>query len=72
MPTSWHDVIPAVMNKVNHLKPESILDIGIGFGKYGVLIRDLLELPNERYDKDLWITRIDGVEAFKGYNCAGN
>lgn len=67
MPISWHEVIPVVMRKVEALQPESILDIGVGFGKYGVLMRELMELPFERYDKEKWKLRIDGVEAFEGY-----
>lgn len=67
MPISWQEVIPNVMSKVEQFKPKSILDIGIGFGKYGVLLRELLELPYERYDKDSWIIQIDGVEGYSNY-----
>lgn len=43
------------------------MDVGVGFGKYGLLIRDILEIPFERYNKQQWICQIDGVEAFEGY-----
>lgn len=39
MPTSWYNVIPEILSLIEKHKPRSILDIGIGFGKYGVLIR---------------------------------
>lgn len=67
MPISWYESIPAILKKVEQLKPQSILDIGIGFGKYGVLLREVLELSDQRYHKDTWKLQIDGVEAFSGY-----
>lgn len=67
MPTSWYQAIPNILAMVKKLKPKSILDIGVGFGKYGLLFRDLLELPYERYTKESWQVKIDGVEVFKTY-----
>lgn len=67
MPTSWYNVIPEILSLIEKHKPRSILDIGIGFGKYGVLIREVLELPYERYDKLKWQHRVEGVEVFEGY-----
>lgn len=74
MPTSRYDLIPTVLDLVTRIKPRSILDVGIGFGKYGVLFREYLDLwkPDqlynwrERAEKDR--TLIYGVEAFKSYN----
>jgi len=67
MPLSFVQAIPVVIEQVAHLKPSSILDVGIGFGKYGVLLREALELPYERYARSRWKVKIDGVEAFEGY-----
>jgi 2-polyprenyl-3-methyl-5-hydroxy-6-metoxy-1,4-benzoquinol methylase len=67
MPLSFVQAIPVVIEQVAHLKPSSILDVGIGFGKYGVLLREVLELPYERYAQSQWKVKIDGVEAFDGY-----
>jgi hypothetical protein len=44
-----------------------VLDIGVGFGKYGVLCREYLELWDGRGSYAEFLRRIDGVEAFKGY-----
>jgi hypothetical protein len=59
------------MNEIAELAfikaPKSILDIGVGFGKYGVLLREYLDVWNERYSRDQWQTRIDGIEVFKEY-----
>ncbi|BCV20785.1 glycosyltransferase family 4 protein [Moorella sp. Hama-1] len=67
MPTSWYQVISVILDQIQLYKPASILDIGIGFGKYGVLIRDMLEIPLERYHKNQWQVKIDGIEAFSDY-----
>lgn len=67
MPIGWHETIPHIMRKVEQLNPQSILDVGVGFGKFGVLLREKLELPFNRYEKSTWRLQIDGVEAFTGY-----
>jgi hypothetical protein len=48
-------------------KPNSLLDVGAGFGKYGVLAREYLELNESSWRKSNWKCRIDGIEAFKEY-----
>jgi hypothetical protein len=48
-------------------RPKSVLDIGVGFGKFGVLAREYLELWDGRNKYDDWSHRIDGIEAFKEY-----
>ena len=72
MPTSaWHYVSP-ILQEVAILHAEepvrSVLDIGCGAGKWGFLLRDLLDFYHRGvyYRRD-WVTRIDGVEAFRGY-----
>ena len=67
MPMSFIQATPFIIEQVVHLKPDSILDVGIGFGKYGLLLREVLELPYERYAQSQWKVKIDGVEAFEGY-----
>ena len=67
MPTSWYHVIPRILARVLVEHPASVLDVGVGFGKYGLLLRETLEVVNERYQKSSWKIRIDGVEAFDGY-----
>jgi glycosyltransferase involved in cell wall biosynthesis len=67
MPTSWYHVIPRVLSRVLIESPRSVLDVGAGFGKYGVLLRESLDIAAERYGREAWQARIDGVEAFAGY-----
>jgi 2-polyprenyl-3-methyl-5-hydroxy-6-metoxy-1,4-benzoquinol methylase len=50
------------------LDPERVLDVGPGFGKWGVLIREYLELwRRSNYKKTGWVKTIDCCEAFKDY-----
>lgn len=70
MPISRGSHISAVIEEVKHLNPQSILDVGCGFGLMGAIFRAytdirLSELNPERYSK--WQTRIDGIEVFVGY-----
>lgn len=68
MPSSWVQAIPSILKNVQHCDPSSILDIGVGFGKYGVLYREVLELPYMRYHKKQWKVIIHGIEVFQSYH----
>jgi len=69
MPTSHYSQLNQIMSIIFHVKPKSILDIGVGFGKFGVLCREYLEMwrKNRAYHKKDWKTRIDGIEIFDSY-----
>ena len=67
MPTSdLHNINP-VLTVITNLNPKRMLDIGCGFGKYGMLLREYLDVWHERLRKEEWITTIVGIEAFDGY-----
>jgi hypothetical protein len=55
------------MDIVMQARPESVLDVGIGFGKFGFLCREYLELWDGRNAYDHWKRRIDGIEVFETY-----
>jgi SAM-dependent methyltransferase len=72
MPSSRPISIPTVIHLLRQLKPQSILDVGIGFGKWGHLFReytDILESENDpaRYERKNWQIQIDGIEGFPAY-----
>jgi hypothetical protein len=68
VPSSRHHQITKIVEVIVALRPNSVLDIGVGFGKYGVLAREYLEMwDNESYEKSAWRYRIDGIEAFEPY-----
>lgn len=47
MASSFSSQIPTIINLVKHLKPNSVLDIGKGFGKYGFLIHEYVGIDNK-------------------------
>jgi hypothetical protein len=67
MPFSDGRHIPIVLHFATALKPRRVLDVGIGIGAYGLLLRAYLDIAEQRVTKDVWKTQIDGVEVFAGY-----
>jgi SAM-dependent methyltransferase len=68
MPTSPYVHIQTFVDYLIETRPNSILDIGMGNGKLGYVARDLLDVMlGERYRRELWKVRIDGIEVFEDY-----
>ena len=72
MPSSRPNIIPVVINLLRQIQPQSILDVGVGFGKWGHLFREYTDIQEserdpERYRRDNWQVQIDGIEGFPGY-----
>jgi hypothetical protein len=69
MPTSKYSQICSFLPVLFDFRSEieSVLDVGIGFGKYGLLAREYLDIWNGRYQADQWKVIIDGIEVFGGY-----
>lgn len=63
MPTSHYKQIPAIIETAIALNPRSILEVGIGCGKYGALLREYLTVWEHYFEP--WgsvALRIDGIE----------
>ncbi|MEZ4689434.1 MAG: class I SAM-dependent methyltransferase [Ignavibacteria bacterium] len=67
MSTSNWQNISYNIDLVKKLDPKSILDIGIGFGRWGILFREFLEVWGDNNYKGNWKRIIDGVEIFPDY-----
>jgi len=68
MPVSHYRHIGSVMSAVEQYpSASSILDIGPGFGKYGVLIRERWDVRYLRYHKESWKLRLDCLEIWPKY-----
>lgn len=69
MPTSHPGQINQITSLLMQTYATSVLDIGIGFGKWGLLAREYLDISDgrEKYDRADWGCRIDGIEAFPQY-----
>jgi hypothetical protein len=64
--SNWQNISYNV-ELVRKLNPKTILDIGVGFGRWGILFREFLEIwEHSKYDGK-WERTIDGVEIFPGY-----
>lgn len=55
------------MGEIQRLSPKSVLDIGVGFGLYGVICRQLLDGQHGRLRRADWKACIIGYEAWKPY-----
>lgn len=66
MPSSQYYHISKIMEMIISLNPRSVMDMGSGFGKFGVLCREYLELWDGR-QKYEFNRRIDCVEIFQQY-----
>lgn len=67
MPTSHAAQISKIIDLILTANPQSVLDIGVGFGKYGFLCREYLELWDGRNQYNDWQRRIDGIEICDEY-----
>jgi len=67
MPTSYLHQLNEIVELIVLIAPQNILDVGIGFGKYGVLAREYLEFRDGREKYDDWQRQIDGIEIFPRY-----
>lgn len=65
MSNPWH--LAPVLHFVGALNPKRILDVGVGLGTYGFMIRQHIDISQERIDKAEWTLQIDGVEIFEAY-----
>ena len=63
--SNWQNISYCV-GLLRRLKPASVLDVGTGFGRWGVLCREFLDVWDGREARGLWQTRIEGIEAFPG------
>jgi hypothetical protein len=72
MPSSRPTIIPSVVHWLLRLNPQSILDVGVGFGKWGHLFREYTDIVQAaqdiaRYERANWKVRIDGIEGHAAY-----
>ncbi|KON27191.1 hypothetical protein AC481_05530 [miscellaneous Crenarchaeota group archaeon SMTZ-80] len=67
MPISQLHQLNEIMELILLTNPKSVLDVGVGFGKYGFLSREYLELLDGRQKYNDWKRQIDGIEVFKDY-----
>lgn len=67
MPTSTPKNITPIAEKILELKPMSALDIGVGFGKWGAIIREYADIWWWRFYMNEWKVWIEGIEVHERY-----
>ena len=73
MPTILYSYMETFVGFLMQSRPRSILDIGLGNGKWEFLARDCLDVMlNESYHRGRWQVRIDGIEAYPDGTAGGD
>jgi len=70
MPSSDPMMISRIVQIVQAINPQSILDVGVGCGKYGMLFREYLDghwTKSAFHDQSTWKRLIIGMEVHKEY-----
>jgi hypothetical protein len=67
MPVSNPLHIPALIHLASGLQPRRVLDVGIGIGSLGLLLRQTLDICYGRIAPGSWQVIVEGVEIFDGY-----
>jgi SAM-dependent methyltransferase len=63
VPHSSHLALTQMIDHVVRMAPRRVLDIGLGYGKWGFLVREALDFIPGRLYRDDWQVRIDGIDA---------
>ncbi len=64
--SNWQNISYNI-DLIRNLNPKSILDVGVGFGRWGILFREFLEVwESGRYNGD-WEREIEGIEIYRDY-----
>lgn len=67
MPVSTSGHISQCLRHIIFLQPKSVLDIGCGFGLWGFLCREYIDVMNGNVQPEEWKVRIDGIEYWEPY-----
>ena len=65
MGTSNWQQIPFCVEAMMRIEPKRVLDIGVGFGRWGMITREFCDVWFGRVLRSRWDVRVEGVEAFK-------
>jgi hypothetical protein len=73
VPSSDYITVPYITSVLASLRPKSVLDVGVGTGKFGFLVRDVCDWSRCSSEgptvlaRDQWTTAIDGIEICEDY-----
>ncbi|MBM4176042.1 MAG: class I SAM-dependent methyltransferase [Ignavibacteria bacterium] len=61
--SNWQNISYCV-ELIRRINPKTILDVGVGFGRWGILCREFLEVWGGKIHNKDWTKQIDGIEIF--------
>lgn len=61
--SNWQNISWCVQ-AIMRIQPQRVLDIGVGFGRWGILMREFGEVWFGRVRPDDWSIHLEGIEAF--------
>jgi len=64
MGTSNWQQIPFCVEALMKIAPSRVLDVGVGFGRWGMITREFCDVWFGRIFRDKWQVRLEGIEAF--------
>lgn len=70
MPSSASETIPYLIEFIRKNRPhlKSVLDVGVGFGKDGFLLREYYDVKEwHNYKPETWQLKLTGVDIYNGY-----
>lgn len=64
--SNWQNITYNI-NLIRKINPMKTLDVGIGYGRWGILLREFLDMWDDGIIDGKWKRIIDGVEIFRDY-----
>jgi len=61
--SNWQNISWCVQ-AIMRIEPKSVLDVGVGFGRWGMVIREFAEVWFDRITPEQWEIELEGIEAF--------
>lgn len=61
--SNWQNISYCV-ELLRQISPSSVLDVGVGFGRWGMLCREFLDVWSGRVFRKDWKVRVEGIEIF--------
>jgi hypothetical protein len=61
--SNWQQ-IPFCIDALMKIEPRRVLDVGVGFGRWGMIVREFCDVWFSRVFKDQWQVHLEGIEAF--------
>lgn len=64
MGTSNWQHIPFCVEVLMRIEPRRVLDVGVGFGRWGIIVREFCDVWFGRVLPEQWSVYVEGIEAF--------